>query len=531
MNNIHFHSLYSETNYRFVRLFLLIVTACVLQIAAAAQYKEQYRPQFHFSPPVQWMNDPNGMFYYEGEYHLFYQYYPGGNTWGPMHWGHAVSKDMVHWQHLPVALYPDSLGYIFSGSAVVDHNNTSGLGKNNQPPIIAIYTYHNMPGEKAGRNDFQYQGLAYSNDKGRTWTKYEKNPVLSNTTDIKDFRDPKVMWHEKSKQWVMTLAVKDHVEFWTSPNLLQWNFSSSFGKELGAHGGVWECPDLFPMRLGKTNEEKYVLLVSINPGGPNGGSATQYFVGDFNGEEFTPLSLHQNKEPRWLDYGRDNYAGVTWSNIDATDGRRLFIGWMSNWDYAQVVPTTVWRSAMTLPRTLAMHGLNNEYRLMSRPAEELKQLRIAEVQIAPRALKSKINLTKPNVPPQQSEWIITAELGNTKAEKIYLQFSNALNETYRIGYDIKKQQYFSDRTNAGNHSFSEKFAPTIHTAPSNKTRQIRLHLFIDASSAELFAEDGFVCITDLLFPSKPFDKVELITEGGRVKEVSGICFALKTIWK
>jgi fructan beta-fructosidase len=515
-----------------LQIFLYLLLLNNIAAAQEAAYKEQYRPQYHFSPPSHWMNDPNGMFYYEGEYHLFYQYYPDGNIWGPMHWGHAVSSNMVEWQHLPVALYPDSLGYIFSGSAVVDYNNTSGLGKNNQPPIIAIYTYHNMPGEKAGRNDFQYQGLAYSNDKGRTWVKYEKNPVLPNSTGIKDFRDPKVIWYEKSKQWIMTLAVKDHVQFWTSPNLLQWNYSSSFGKELGAHGGVWECPDLFAMKVNGSGEEKFVLLVSINPGGPNGGSATQYFVGDFNGKEFIPYKSHLNKKPQWLDYGRDNYAGVTWSNIPATDGRRLFMGWMSNWDYAQVVPTTMWRSAMTLPRSLVLHQQKNAYRLQTSPVEELTLLRERfETMDFIGELTGSFNITSAVIPPAQSEWVIEVELTDSKTEKFFLQFSNAMNETYRAGYDILKKQYFSDRTAAGNHSFSEKFAEAIHTAPYEKNKRLRLHLFMDASSAELFADGGFVCITDLLFPSKPFDKVELIAEGGKVNILSAQCFSLKSIWK
>jgi fructan beta-fructosidase len=515
-----------------MRFLFFILTLCVLQVTAFAQYNEQYRPQFHFSPPSQWMNDPNGMFYYEGEYHLFYQYYPDGNTWGPMHWGHAVSKNMVHWQHLPVALYPDSLGYIFSGSAVVDHQNTSGLGKNNQPPIIAIYTYHNMPGEKAGRNDFQYQGLAYSNDKGRTWTMYEKNPVLPNNTGIKDFRDPKVMWHEKTKQWIMTLAVKDHIEFWTSPNLLQWNFSSSFGKELGAHGGVWECPDLFSMRVGKTNEEKYVLLVSINPGGPNGGSATQYFVGDFNGKEFIPHASHLNKEAVWLDYGRDNYAGVTWSNIPAADGRRLFLGWMSNWDYAQVVPTTVWRSAMTLPRSLHLYKENNTYYLQSKPIEELTFLRERFESTQPDEEGSYFNITAGLNSQHQTEWEIEIELTDTKTKKFYIQFSKSQNEMYRVGLDVKKNQFFSDRTKAGNHSFSPKFGIAAHIAPRvTKSKRIKLRLFVDASSVELFADDGTVCMTELIFPSTPFNKVELLSEGGKVKLISTAVYSLNSIWK
>jgi fructan beta-fructosidase len=439
---------------------------------------------------------------------------------------------MVEWQHLPIALFPDSLGYIFSGSAVVDHHNTSGLGRNNQPPLIAIYTYHLMEGEKAGRNDFQYQGLAYSHDKGRTWVKYAKNPVLPNTTGIKDFRDPKVIWHAQSKQWVMTLAVKDHIEFWGSPNLLQWNYLSSFGKELGAHGGVWECPDLFPMRVAKVNEEKFVLLVSINPGGPNGGSATQYFVGDFNGKEFLPHQSHLNKEPQWLDYGRDNYAGVTWSNIPATDGRRLFLGWMSNWDYAQEVPTTVWRSAMTLPRTLVLHQQNNRYYLQMLPVEELKQLRESFEDVELTELSDRIDLTSATIPVHQSEWQIEVELNDITTEKIFLQFSNERGEFYQVGFDIKSNHYFSNRTKAGNHSFSEKFGPAVHTAPRLlNSKRIQLHLFVDASSVELFADDGMTCMTELIFHSAPFTKLELVSKGGKVKPVSITGYPLKRIWK
>jgi fructan beta-fructosidase len=286
------------------------------------------------------------------------------------------------------------------------------------------------------------------------------------------------------------------------------------------------------MRVGKTNEEKYVLLVSINPGGPNGGSATQYFVGDFNGKEFIPHTSHQNKQPLWIDYGRDNYAGVTWSNIPETDDRRLFLGWMSNWDYAQVVPTTVWRSAMTLPRTLALQKQNNNYYLQIMPVDELKLLRNQfETTDFVGELNGTMNITSDKIPVQQSEWVIEAELTDEKTEKLYLQFSNAANEIYRVGFDIKKQQYLSDRTKAGHHSFSEKFGVAVHTAPRLiKSKRIKLHLFVDASSTELFADDGFVCITDLLFPSKPFDKVELITEGGKVKINSVNCFSLLSIW-
>jgi fructan beta-fructosidase len=301
---------------------------------------EQYRPQFHFSPKAHWINDPNGMIYYKGTYHLFYQYHPESSVWGPMHWGHTTSKDMVHWEEQPIALYPDSLGYIFSGSAVVDVNNTSGFGKNGQVPLVAIFTHHNPKLEKIKPEQTQYQSLAYSLDEGKTWTKYARNPVLKNP-GITDFRDPKVRWYEPKKKWILTLAAKDRVAIYSSPDLKTWSKESDFGSDAGAHGGVWECPDLFPLK--HNGKDVWVLIVNINPGGPNKGSAAQYFLGDFDGKNFKAYS----KQTKWLDYGTDNYAGVTFSN---TGDRTILMGWMNNWQYAREVPTPNWRGATTVPR-------------------------------------------------------------------------------------------------------------------------------------------------------------------------------------
>jgi len=319
--------------------------------------EEFYRPNYHFTPKANWMNDPNGMFYLNGTYHLYFQHYPDDNVWGPMHWGHATSKDLIQWKEQPIALYPDELGLIFSGSAVVDKENTSGFGKDGIAPVVAIYTYHNMDGEKAGDIDFQTQGIAYSLDEGMTWTKYSDNPVIKNP-GIKDFRDPKVIWDNQTNKWIMSLAAGNKIMFYSSANLIDWTLESEFGADKGEHGGVWECPDLFPMKLEGSETTKWVLLVSINPSGPNGGSATQYFIGDFDGHNFVLdkdfEKQLQQKNSIWLDYGRDNYAGVTWSNIPESDGRHLFIGWMSNWDYARDVPTYKWRSTMTIARELKL---------------------------------------------------------------------------------------------------------------------------------------------------------------------------------
>lgn len=263
-----------------VLTILVFLVSCNKKEAAEQFLREKFRPLYHFTPDSGWMNDPNGLVFFDEEYHLFYQYYPDSTIWGPMHWGHAVSTDLVKWEHLPIAIFPDSLGYIFSGSAVVDSQNTSKLGDSVHLPIVAIYAYHNP------RDNSEYQGLAFSTDKGRTWQKYVANPVLPNP-GIRDFRDPKVMWYQKTGKWIMTLAAGDRIQFYSSPDLIKWKAESEFGKDQGAHGGVWECPDLFPLPLnGNRDSVKWVLLVSINPGAPFGGSGTQYFVGDFDGQNF-----------------------------------------------------------------------------------------------------------------------------------------------------------------------------------------------------------------------------------------------------
>src|SRR5258705_1699538 len=319
----------NQLKYPISILILMLYSLIMIAQAGNNSYDEPYRPKVHFSPREKWMNDPNGMVYHNGIYHLFYQYYPDSTVWGPMHWVHATSKDMIHWEQQPIALYPDSLGYIFSGSAVVDIDNTSGFGKDGIPPLVTIFTYHDPKGEKDGKSDFQNQSIAYSLDEGRSWIKYVNNPVVKNP-GIKDFRDPKVMWFEKEKKWVMTLATKDRITFYSSANFKEWTKESEFGENAGAHGGVWECPDWFPLEY--DGKQIWVLIVNLNPGGPNKGSATQYFLGDFNGKSFLPF----NTETKWLDYGPDEYAGVTWSN---TGERKIFLGWMSNWLYANVVPT------------------------------------------------------------------------------------------------------------------------------------------------------------------------------------------------
>lgn len=521
--------------------FTLLIFGCHATKNISTKSPELHRPLFHFTPPKMWMNDPNGMVFFEGEYHLFYQYHPDSTVWGPMHWGHAVSSNMVDWQHLPIALYPDSLGYIFSGSAVVDWNNSSGFGINGKPPLVAIFTHHNMEGEKAGRSDFQYQSIAYSNDRGRTWTKYRGNPVIPNTQKIKDFRDPKVIWDEGSKQWVMVFAAYDHVKIWGSPDLKNWKHLSDFGKEYGAHGGVWECPDFFPIQPQSGGDlksppdlsTKWALLLSLNPGAANGGSGTQYFVGDFDGKTFALehdfAGSVQNGQAVWLDWGRDNYAGVTWSDVPKSDGRRLFMGWMSNWDYAQVVPTKRWRSAMTLPRTLALKETTAGLRLVSQPVKELENLRKNALPITNQSLNGVFYVSpKYDFDPSSMEILLDLEFPENATSAFTIVLSNAKGEEYRVGFDADRNAFFSDRTRSGDIGFSDKFAVKRHIAPRwKKDKTLKMHLFFDVASCELFADGGETVLTDIFFPTKNFSRIRFESLNGAVNIKSVMLYELK----
>lgn len=495
-------------------------------------FTEQHRPQFHFSPETMWMNDPNGMVFYNGEYHLFYQHYPEDKVWGPMHWGHAISTDLIHWEHMPIALYPDSLGYIFSGSAVIDWENTSGLQNGEHPPMIAIFTYHDMVGERSGSNTFQTQGIAFSNDKGRTWTKYKGNPVLGNP-GIRDFRDPKVIWHDNVQKWIMTLAVQDHVSFYSSPNLVDWTFESDFGKNTGAHGGVWECPDLFPMKV--NGEEKWVLLVSINPGGPNGGSATQYFVGNFDGSVFT--NENPGTDPLWLDYGKDNYAGVTWSDIPEEDGRRIFLGWMSNWQYANSVPTNPWRSAMTIPRELSLKQSPDHLQLFSRPVKELELLRTGEVIEPEHQVLTGDSEIQGIQELESSMFEIILAIKTTNGSQFGLasdfgfRLENDSAQQVIFGYDVSRKYAYIDRTRSGKTRFSDKF-PGIHEAPLEipLTGEINIHAFVDKASIEVFINDGERVLTEIFFPDQDFNKIILFADNGSVMLTTAEIHELRSAW-
>ena len=455
----------------FCALALLTFTGCT-QKPSMHPTDEPFRSVYHHTPEANWMNDPNGMFYDEQnqEWHLYYQYYPEGCTWGPMHWAHSVSKDLIHWNHLPVALYPDSLGLIFSGSAVIDRMNTAGFGEN---ALVSIYT-------SAGQT--QQQSIAYSLDGGMTFTKYDGNPVLSG--DIADFRDPKVFWDEQSNQWIMTLACQQEVRFYGSPDLKHWELVSRFGAEYGCHRGVWECPDLVQL------DDKWVLIVNINPGGPFGGSATQYFVGNWDGKTFTCEDAPE--ETKWLDYGKDHYATVTWHN--APNNRVVAIGWMSNWQYANNLPTVAFRSQNTIARDLSLY------------IDDAGEMRV-RVMPSPESLAIKGKATKA----LGDAAIVEVELCGKQGGVITL--SNDQGEQVTMTLDVAAQTFSMDRTASGDCSFSSDFAAVTVAPLFVKQDSYKVILFIDHCSIEVFDANGYWAMTNLVFPSAPYNQIKV--EGGK----------------
>ena len=646
------------------RLIVVLALGCLwaaINARSAELYREPWRPQFHFTPATNWMNDPNGMVFFEGEWHLFYQYNPHGNTWGHMSWGHAVSRDLVRWEHLPLALAEEDGAMIFSGSAVVDWKNTGGFGEGGKAPLVAIYTGH-----REGRQD---QRIAHSLDHGRTWTKFAGNPVL----DVKmaDFRDPKVFWHDATSRWVMVVALsaEKKVHFYDSSNFKEWKYAGEFGPA-GATGGLWECPDLFPLAI-ESGGTKWVLIVNINPGGPAGGSGCQYFVGEFDDKRFVadPLTGAQaefvpqgkvladfengyagwraegeafgdapapgtlpNQQPvtgfrgrglvnsmrggdksqgtltsppfeitanhmsfligggahaetrvdllvdgkparsakgramerlawqswdvrdlrgkhaeiqvvdkhsggwghinldhviladeparpasenvLWTDFGADFYAGVSWSDVPEDDGRRVWIGWMSNWQYAEKVPTSPWRSAMSVPRELKLRRTAEGLRLIQQPATELQALRRTAPQKFPGGDFAAV-----------AEWLSTisdlsmlldVEMtfgGVAKDSSIGIHIDTAKDESTSVTIDARRSRLLVDRTRSGQTAFHPNFAAK-HEAPLRITDgRCTVHFLLDRSSLEVFAQNGETVLTELIFPQAGPRKLRLTVDG------------------
>ena len=436
------------------------------------QNREQYRPVYHHTPAYGWMNDPNGMFYKDGVWNLYFQHNPYGSQWENMTWGHSTSTDLVHWKFQGDPVQPDALGTVFSGSAVVDKENTSGFGKG---AVIALYT-------SAGES--QTQSMVYSTDNGKTFTKYEGNPVI--TSNVPDFRDPHMFWNEDIKKWNMILAAGQHMEIYTSDNLKDWKLESSFGEMYGNHGGVWECPDLMKMKVRGTDKEKWMLICNINPGGPFGGSATQYFIGDFDGHKFTCES--KPEVTKWMDYGKDHYATVTFDN--APEGRRVAIAWMSNWQYANQVPTLQYRSDNSIPRDLGLFEYKGETYCSVVPSPEMT---------AARSKKATKSLS------ESCEMVVNLK-GNAT-----ITLSNDKGENVVMLYDAKAETFSMDRTKSGKMDFSNDFAATTKAPTYGKISQLRI--FIDKSSIEVFDAEGKMAMTNLVFPTKPYNKVTV--KGGK----------------
>ena len=449
---------------------------------------DRYRPRFHFTPPSDWMNDPNGLVYFEGEYHLFYQYRT------PRDWGHAVSTDLVHWSHLPIALSHDDLGAIYSGSAVVDRDDTSGFF-DGQPGMVAIFTHHNTREAPAGP---QVQSIAYSRDRGRTWTMYAHNPVIANP-GVADFRDPKVFWHAPTGRWVMVLTFNgDRVRFYTSTDLKEWAYANEFGVDQGARGGVWECPDLFELPIDGEGGTRWVLHVSqLYRDRTQTGHRPdmQYFVGDFDGTTFT------NDNPAdtvlWSDYGRDNYAAVSWSDLPPSDGRRILIGWMNNWAYAHQVPTSPWQGAMTVPREVRLRRRDGEVRLAQLPIVELQQLRGRAVHLEGREIMPAGALRVAGVGEAIELWVVLEPDGATECG---IRLRTSPEQFTTIAYDTRESVLFVDRTHSGQTAFSPAFSNPRRAPLTPVQGSVELHILVDRCSLEVFANGGDVAVTGLIFP-------------------------------
>jgi fructan beta-fructosidase len=456
-----------------------------------------FRPDYHFTPPKMWMNDPNGLVYYKGKYHLFYQYHPHDTIWGPMHWGHAVSRDLSNWQHLPIALQPDEHGTIFSGSVVIDWQNTAGFGKE---AMFAIFTHH--------KDGVQSQSLAYSHDEGITWKKYFGNPILL-SPDKPDFRDPKVFWYED--HWVMSLAAGDRILFYISTDIIHWEPSGSFGGGYGSTEGVWETPDLFELPVRNGAETRWVLTVSLGNGHPAGGSGTQYFIGHFDGRRFT--SENTKNDIFWADFGADYYAPQSWN--DEPNGRRLMIGWMNNWHYANVIPTSGWRGAFSLIRELSLTRMPEGIRLVHQPTAEIQSLRNKNHHWQNEILTPGTNLLadlQGDVFEIVSEFQVTDDV-----DQLGFHVRVGDGERTTIGYAGKERKLFVDRTHSGQGDFHDGFA-RIHDANLHCIDHLlRLHIFVDHCSVEVFANDGLVVMTDCIFPSPQSTKLELFVEGDQVR--------------
>lgn len=520
-SKVDYHVPFDITPYKGHEVILNIITtqdrstvreakedACWKSVSLADTFdtsnREKYRPAYHHTPLYGWMNDPNGMFYKDGVWHLYYQYNPYGSKWQNMSWGHSTSTDLINWENHPVALRPNGLGMVFSGSCAVDKGNSTGYGDN---AVVGMYT---------SADASQVQSLVWSADGGDTFEFYPGNPVITLESEA---RDPNMFWDENAKQWVLLLAhaLEHEMLVFTSPDMRSWTLQSSFGKGLGAQEGVWECPDLFKLPVDGSGEEKWVLLCNLNPGGPFGGSATQYFVGDFDGKVFTPdKDADGNVPTKWMDYGKDHYATVSWS--DAPDSRRTVIGWMSNWQYAAEVPTQQFRSANTLPREVGLFkGADGQIYASSQPSPELVALR-GSLKLDVRKASVGKNPRTYLLPSSNSGVCeILLDIDARGADVVSLTLKNDGNEKVVMKYDAAAHTLSFDRRESGVVDFSQDF-PAVTVSPTfEDENRVSLRIFIDRSSIEVFGNDGKFVMTNLVFPTKPYSTLSISSRGGNAK--------------
>jgi len=469
---------------------------------------DRFRPKIHFAPKTGWLNDPNGLVYYKSEYHLFYQHIPDRiDHNGILHWGHAKSKDLLYWEHLPIALYPDQNGDIWSGCIVVDKMNSCKLQSGKENVFVAIFTQNNK--------GLQEQSLAFSNDGGMSWTLFADNPIVANP-GIKDFRDPKVFWHKKSERWIMILAAGHLVRIYNSQNLLNWNFLSEFGEGEGCQKGIWECPDLFKLNVyGQESLEKWVMLASVLDGSPMNGPGVQYFIGEFDGHSF--VNDNHPEINLWLDQGSDCYAATTFSNLPDRDQRQICIAWMNNWKYANDLPTENWRGMMTIPREFSLKYKADKINLFSIPAYKRKKIINKKTEIEKQKISSSniLCLLKHKI---ITPFELKINLKNNMATEFGIIFKNALSECVIVKYNYNESNLLIDRSKSGLTDFNLDFAKKENSAPlvvSNK--ELSLNIIVDVSSIEVFAENGQIVLTNLIFPTKPYDNIYAYTLDGEIK--------------
>lgn len=497
-----------------------MIVGRAITLAQSKYYSEKLRPQIHFSPPEHWMNDPNGLVYYKDEYHLFYQHNPVENRWGNIHWGHAVSKDLIHWKHLDIALYPDQFGLMFSGCAVVDKDDTSGFF-NGKEGLVVIYTTA-LP-QKSKDFYLQQQCIAYSKDKGRTWHKYEDNPVIENDTQ-RDFRDPKVIWHQKTESWIMVVTNGKKVSFYRSSDLKKWEFTSDFSCNAFDFEGVWECPDLIKLPVENEDNKRWLLEVGIQDNSCAGGSGVQYFVGEFDGYKFK--NINPNDKTFWADHGQDFYAVQSWYNLPEEQNREVWIAWMSNLSYCEAVPTNDWRGVLSLPRELKLIKINNEYFLKQKPIKEINKLRVKEDNIAEHDLTDDFNY-KLDFDPFEIEFEV--QLDSKDKLNIYLIRGNNLK--IHLIYDRKNKEVFLKRSFGIDKKIGHVFNSTHIADIYNKKSKVEIKVILDRSTLEVFINQGEIVFSELIFPEGDDNTIfSLSTESNNAKIYNMNINKLKGVW-